>query len=75
LYLLAAQRLNVSPAQCIALEDSRNGLLAAKAAGMFAVAIPNSMTRHLDLELADLRLESLADMSLSTLLENAQRVS
>ncbi len=72
-YLLAAQQLDVSPNQCIVLEDSRNGLLAAKAAGMFAVAIPNTMTQHLDLSIADLQLDSLASISLSALIARAQQ--
>jgi HAD superfamily hydrolase (TIGR01509 family) len=40
-YLEAARRLGVEPARCAAVEDSHNGLLAAKAAGMRAIAIPN----------------------------------
>ena len=40
-YLEAARRLGVEPASCVAVEDSRNGLRSAKAAGMRVVAIPN----------------------------------
>jgi HAD superfamily hydrolase (TIGR01509 family) len=40
-YLEAARRLDVDPARCAAIEDSHNGILAAKAAGMRVVAIPN----------------------------------
>jgi HAD superfamily hydrolase (TIGR01509 family) len=58
-YLLAAQRLGLPPAQCLALEDAPNGVLAAKAAGMRCVAVPNEMTRSLDLSAADARLPSL----------------
>ncbi len=47
-YLLAARRLNIAPAQCIAFEDSPRGLAAAHAAGMGTVAVPSALTRHLD---------------------------
>ena len=41
-YLEAARRLGVDPTRTAAVEDSHNGMLAAKAAGMRVVAIPNS---------------------------------
>jgi len=40
-YLEAARRLEVDPAACAAVEDSHNGILSAKAAGMRVIAIPN----------------------------------
>ena len=40
-YLEAADRLAVEPARCAAVEDSHNGIRAAKAAGMRVVAVPN----------------------------------
>jgi HAD superfamily hydrolase (TIGR01509 family) len=40
-FLEAARRLGVEPARCAAVEDSENGILAAKAAGMRTIAIPN----------------------------------
>ena len=40
-YLEAARRLGVAPQRCAAVEDSENGILSAKAAGMRAFAIPN----------------------------------
>jgi pseudouridine 5'-phosphatase len=39
IFLLCAADLGVAPADCVAFEDSRNGLLAAKAAGMRVIAI------------------------------------
>ena len=56
LYLVALQRLGVPPDRAVAIEDSLNGLTAAKRAGMFCVAVPNPMTGDLPLESADLRL-------------------
>jgi beta-phosphoglucomutase-like phosphatase (HAD superfamily) len=40
-YLEAARRLGVEPGACTAVEDSHNGIRAAKAAGMRCLAIPN----------------------------------
>ena len=58
-YLLAARRLGLQPAQCLVLEDAPNGVAAAKVAGMRCVAVPNEMTRSLDLSAADAILPSL----------------
>ena len=74
LYLSAAAGLGVPPQQAIALEDSPNGVLAAKQAGMFAVVVPNELTRQLPLEHADWRLESLADLSLRELIQIAEGI-
>jgi HAD superfamily hydrolase (TIGR01509 family) len=41
-YLEAARRLKVAPASCVAIEDSSNGLRSAAAAGLTAIAVPNS---------------------------------
>lgn len=41
IFLEAAKRLNVDPSHCVALEDSDNGLLAASAAGMTALMVPD----------------------------------
>ena len=41
-YLAAARRLDVPPAECVAVEDSTNGLRSAAAAGMTVIALPNS---------------------------------
>ncbi len=40
-YLLAAERLGVAPQDCLALEDSHNGIRSAHAAGMMAVMVPD----------------------------------
>jgi HAD superfamily hydrolase (TIGR01509 family) len=64
-YLEAAQRLGVAPEACAAVEDSLNGILAAKAARMRVVAIPNRRYPP-DAEAlaeADLVLESLRELT------------
>ncbi len=65
LYLEALDALGVEADEAVAFEDSPNGVLAAKAAGIFCVAVPNEVTRDLGLEEAgaDLVLDSLADLS------------
>jgi len=64
LYLEALEALEVAADEAVAFEDSPNGVRAAKAAGVFCVAVPNEVTRDLGLEEAgaDLVLDSLADL-------------
>ncbi len=52
----------------MAIEDSPNGVIAAKRAGLRCVAVPNRITAGLDLSQADLQLTSLADVTLPQLL-------
>lgn len=72
LFLRAAEALGVEPSQAIAIEDSLNGVKAAKTAGMFTLAVPNTITRYLDLSSADVVLERLSQLPLSQLLEQAR---
>lgn len=51
-YILAAQTLGVDPAECVAIEDSGSGLMAAKNAGMAAIAFTHG-GRYTPHELAD----------------------
>jgi HAD superfamily hydrolase (TIGR01509 family) len=67
LYLLALHELGADAARALAVEDSPNGVAAAKAAGLFCVAVPNPLTVDLALDGADVVLESLADRSLRTI--------
>jgi HAD superfamily hydrolase (TIGR01509 family) len=64
-YLEAARRLGVDPAVGAAVEDSHSGILAAKAAGMRVVAIPNSHFPPDEAALAeaDVLLDSLAGLT------------
>ena len=64
-YLKAARRIKVKPADCLVFEDSLNGVKAAKAAGMYCVAITNSFSRKKLLRAgADLVLRSLTEVTL-----------
>jgi HAD superfamily hydrolase (TIGR01509 family) len=71
LFLLAAQRLQVAPPSCIVFEDSPNGIRAARAAGMRCVAVPNEVTRRLELGGPDLVMGSAGELPLR---EVARRV-
>ena len=64
-YLEAARRLGVDPAEAAAVEDSHNGILSAKSAGMRVVAIPNSHFPPDEAALAeaDVVLDSLAGLT------------
>jgi HAD superfamily hydrolase (TIGR01509 family) len=64
LYLKALADLEVLPSETIAFEDSPNGALAAKRAGMYCVVVPNSATRSLLFGETDLRLDSMQEMTL-----------
>lgn len=68
LYLKAVSWLGVRPAEAVAFEDSLNGLRSAKQAGLYCVVAPTALTCDLPLGAADLRLESLACMSLEDVL-------
>jgi HAD superfamily hydrolase (TIGR01509 family) len=68
LYTLALHDLGVHPGDAIAVEDSPNGVKAAKSAGLFCVAVPNPLTAALDLTRADIVLPSLAGSSLAEVL-------
>jgi HAD superfamily hydrolase (TIGR01509 family) len=73
LYLAACEGLGVSPREAVAIEDSPNGVAAAKAAGLFCVAVPNSVTVALDLTGADFRLDSLALASIADVIAQSGR--
>jgi HAD superfamily hydrolase (TIGR01509 family) len=68
LYLAVLTGLEIRAEEAIAFEDSPNGIRSAKQAGLYCVAVPNSLTNQLDLSEADLQLNSLADMPLEQLL-------
>ena len=53
IYLLAAKRLGVQPANCTVVEDAASGIRAAKAAGMKCIAVKNPHSGQQDLSLAD----------------------
>jgi HAD superfamily hydrolase (TIGR01509 family) len=63
-YLAACEALGVAPSEAVAFEDSPPGAAAARAAGMFVIAVPSDGIHELD---ADLVLGSLLDLDLAVL--------
>jgi len=61
IYLLALEKTGLKPTECIVIEDSRNGVLAAKAAGMHVVATTSTFTREEDLGDADIVVSCLGE--------------
>jgi HAD superfamily hydrolase (TIGR01509 family) len=74
LFLAALQDMHITPDQAIGFEDSPNGIAAAKAAGIRIIAIPNQLTRQLDLSQADRVYNSMADINFDELLEHPDRI-
>lgn len=70
-YLAATTGLGVAATEALALEDSDAGVKAAKAAGLYCLAVPSSLTQGHDLALADWRAASLAEQDLGEILKLA----
>ena len=68
-YQAACDALGVTPARALAVEDSAHGVTAAKAAGLWCVAVPNPLTQSLDFGAADVVLTSLADATLADVID------
>ncbi len=65
-YLLTAERLSVAPPSCIVFEDSHVGVAAAKAAGMYCVAIRNPRAQlRQNLDAADVVLENFEEFDVA----------
>lgn len=67
IFLHAAQQLGVKPAECIVIEDSAHGIMAAKAAGMFCIGI-NTSNRPEQIKNADLQVNGYHEIDLQELL-------
>lgn len=68
-YLDCAAKLGVDPLTCVALEDSVNGLIAAKAARMRAIVVPAEENQHDPrFALANVKLNSLTELTAAHLL-------
>jgi len=61
IYRLALERLALEPTQCVVIEDNRNGLLAARGAGMYCIVTTNAYTEDEDFSEADLVVPELGD--------------
>jgi len=72
LFLLAAERMGIDPANCVVIEDAPNGVQAAKAAGARCIAITNSTDAE-NLAEADLVCDSLEKIKLETIVKLIQK--
>lgn len=61
-YLLALQRLGLPASQCLAVEDTQHGVMAATAAGLRCLAVPNALSTHHRFDQAHAVLGSWADV-------------
>lgn len=71
IYLEAAKRLGVDPSECVAIEDSRTGVLASFKAGCVTVAIPSAFSLEHDFSEADLVISSFKDYTVDRFLKEA----
>lgn len=67
-YRATLAALHISAEEALAIEDSPNGMVAAQAAGIFCVVVPNELTSQMQFAQPDYRITSLADMPLKQLL-------
>ena len=72
LYLSALERRGIAPTQAIAIEDSPNGIRAAKRARIYTLAVPNKTTRLLDASEADRVVMSLEELPLRQLVHDVE---
>lgn len=75
LYLEAAKCLQLDVQECLVFEDSANGSLAAKSAGMSCVIVPNEVTEAMDFCEVDYRISSMSEISLEDVIEIVERAN
>jgi HAD superfamily hydrolase (TIGR01509 family) len=73
-FLKAAEMLGTAPSTLLVLEDTAHGVNAAKAAGMFCIAIPNHYTRGQDFFNADKVLDSLEELDMNIIKDLVSKV-
>jgi len=66
LFLLAAERMGISPERCVVIEDAPNGVEAAKAARTKCIAVTNSTTSE-KLSQADMICDSLEEINIEVI--------
>ena len=64
IYVETAKKLGISPEECIVIEDSKNGVLAAKKAGMKCIGFKNINSGDQDLSEADCIVSSILDVNI-----------
>ena len=74
LFLAALSGLGINPQEALIFEDSPNGITAGRRANTFTIAIPNIVSRQLDLLHANLILDRIDEIPLSEILNTAEKV-
>jgi HAD superfamily hydrolase (TIGR01509 family) len=69
IYIHASKKLSVTPEKCVAIEDSKNGVLSAKGAQMFCVGFRNGFNEEQDLSKADIIIHNLNEIEYEKLLK------
>ncbi|MBW8351899.1 HAD family hydrolase [Bacillus sp. IITD106] len=69
LYLLAAKCLGLTIEECLVFEDSANGALAAKRAGMYCVVVPNKVTSTMNFCNVEYIMNSMVDLPLNKVID------
>lgn len=72
IFVKAAELLDCSCTECLAIEDSRNGLIAATRAGMPCLIVPNKITESSDFTGCYRKLSSLKELKLEELIADFQ---
>lgn len=65
IFLIAAERLNASPVKCLVFEDSPSGIDAARAAGMYTIAVPDPHMKDVAYSSAHQIIRNLDDLDLA----------
>lgn len=73
IYLKVLEQLGVKNHEAVVFEDSPNGVLASRRAGIFVVAVPNGLTSKMNVA-GDLTVKSLAEIKLQMLMEKIRNV-
>lgn len=63
IYLDTAKKLGIKPADCLVIEDSKNGVVSAKSAGMYCVGFRNGFNKKQDLSMADIEIQGFKNLN------------
>lgn len=67
IFLKTAEKMDIEPSSCLVIEDAKNGVIAAKAAGMKCIGLKNPGSGEQDLSQADLIISNFNELSLDTM--------